>query len=229
VNGFVSLVSEKIVDVFDLKAEDINIWDIAWALSQTNRYNGCTPVPWDVLSHTGMVYALYNYDHRDNPLPSVQMAILLHDAAEAYVGDVVQPLRNLDQMAWFNELEDQIKETIFERFGLSYNDVDWATVKHYDGMAYSIEIEYMKPTSKTDEHFSHTPISFKMPLGKALPQEYVSLLHNMTVHFNVVNPEPLFAMPEILKPYVIFPKVEVEDTGNIPPPRSSKDVDGMRL
>jgi hypothetical protein len=48
---------------------------------------------------------------------------LLHDAAEAYVGDLPYPLklylRSINQLA-FDEIEDQIHEAIFTEHGLEY-------------------------------------------------------------------------------------------------------------
>jgi hypothetical protein len=227
--GKLSLVSERIVDLFDIKSSDINAWDIAWGLSQANRYNGQTPVPWDVLSHTAMCYALYMADGRVDP--ATALAILLHDAAEALIGEVVHPLKMMPQMAWFAELEDSITQTIFERFGLDWHAVDWKTLKHYDYLSVTHEIHWLKPTTNQDPFFRHidVPIQNYRKLAKAQPKEYVGLLYQGARHFGAKDMQTLFEIPKILEPYIGAPAEVVSDDAVIPPPRSSADVDNMRI
>jgi hypothetical protein len=227
--GFMSLVSEKVIDLFAIKKSDINAWDIAWSLSHSNRYNGQTPVPWDVLSHTGMVYALYMADHRNDFNPKVALSILLHDAAEAYIGDIVQPIKGLPQMAWFIELDDTITETIFDAFGLDWMNTDWDAIKHYDYLAVKHEIHWLKPTSNQDPLWSYidVPVDKYLPLGKAKPWELVELLKDPK--FGVDNPD-LFTVPEILIPYLNEAgKAKVEEPVILPSTPSASDLDRMRV
>lgn len=59
--------------------------EIAHALSQTNRFTGHTTVPYSVAEHSVRVASL---------LPDeLQLAGLLHDASEAYLGDMASPLK----------------------------------------------------------------------------------------------------------------------------------------
>lgn len=227
--GKLSLVNEKIVDLFDIKSEDINAWTIAWSLSQTNRYNGQTPVPWDVLSHTAMCYSLYLSDHKE-PNPTTALAILLHDASEAFLGDIIHPLKMLPAMAWYSELEDSITQTIFERFGLDWQTIDWKTIKEYDYLSVKHELHWLKPT--TNEHeffrFTETPVARFRKLGKAQPWEYIPILKEAAEHFGAKDIEALFDIPVILKPYLEHTEKTVEEV-SIPAPRDSADVDNMRV
>jgi len=240
--GRISLASEKIVDIFNLKSEDLNVWDIAWALSQINRYNGCTPIPFDVLSHTGLVYALYMAEHTtpESRNPSTILALLLHDAAEAFIGDIPVSLKTLDQMAWLCELEDELLQVIFNRFGLDWQSIDWETISRYDNMAGNVEVHWLKPKTKSDEYFTKVqvemPFAYK-PLSKARPIEWVKLVYAGAQHFHVVDMDALFATPPLLEPYIDtaeLPSVSstqtvVEGDASFPALRDSSDVDNMRV
>lgn len=238
------MASEKIVNIFDLKPEDINAWDMAWALSQINRYNGCTPVPFDVLSHTGLVYALYMAEHTtvESRNPGTILALLLHDAPEAFIGDIPLPTKSLDQMAWLRELEDEILQVIFTRFGLDWQSVEWEMVKRYDNMAGNVEIHWLKPTSNNDPYFQRLQVEMPFPykpLSKARPIDLVKLLYAGAQHFKAHDIDALFATPPILEPYIdasdlpgdksAETKVVVEGDTSFPTIRDSSDIDNMKV
>jgi len=66
---------------------DVDIGDIAHSLSQINRYTGHTSRPYSVAAHS--IIAAKHWGHID------PLAALLHDSAEAYIGDVASPLKRL--------------------------------------------------------------------------------------------------------------------------------------
>jgi len=97
-------------DVFDPRPEDVDILDIAHALSLTNRYGGHTDLPYSVAQHS--VLASQEVPEED------AMWALLHDAGEAYLGDVPKPIKvNLPA---FEEAEDRVLRVIAEKFGLEW-------------------------------------------------------------------------------------------------------------
>jgi len=71
----------RIFDFWEPTLEMICIDDIAHALALINRYNGHTHTPYSVAEHC----------ERMSYLPGDPLVNLLHDAAEAYIGDVPSP------------------------------------------------------------------------------------------------------------------------------------------
>lgn len=91
---------------------DIRIEDIAHQLACTNRFCGAACEPISVAQHC--VYAAWLLS---SP-PSLSLAALLHDAAEAYLGDVTKWLKASPEMRAFREAEDRVQATIHKALGI---------------------------------------------------------------------------------------------------------------
>lgn len=99
--------------VFDLKILDpdsICIEDIAHALSQTARFAGHLPEMYNVAQHSILVSSKCDRKHK--------LAALLHDASEAYLGDMPSPFKKM--MPEYKILEDKLMRVIAEKFGFEY-------------------------------------------------------------------------------------------------------------
>jgi 5'-deoxynucleotidase YfbR-like HD superfamily hydrolase len=100
----------------DPRPEEIFIEDIAHALSLVCRFGG----------HCRRLYAVADHCVRvsrvvENLLGGTKrdaLEGLLHDGAEAYVGDMIRPLKMQAQMAHFRVAERIIEHAIAIRFGL---------------------------------------------------------------------------------------------------------------
>ena len=103
--------------------------DIVFALSHLARFNGHVGL-YTVAQHSLLVARL---------LPAeLELYGLLHDAAEAYTGDVVRPLKKL--LGWrLRSIERRIEAAIATRFGLRWTDKIVAAVKHADNVALCTE------------------------------------------------------------------------------------------
>lgn len=104
------------------RTEDVSGEDIAHALSMQCRYNGHVQRFYSVAEHCVLLcdWAYYRMPAANggNRLNRVEAALwaLLHDAAEAYCGDMVRPLKL--HMPDFCEVDDRLTAVIAERFGL---------------------------------------------------------------------------------------------------------------
>src|SRR5690349_636686 len=93
----------------DPRLDEIDPLDIAHALSMICRYGGHTKHFYSVAEHCLLMSHAV--------APEYALWALLHDATEAYVGDMVRPLKH--HMPDYRQIEDNLMEVIAERFGLS--------------------------------------------------------------------------------------------------------------
>lgn len=125
---------------FDLLAPDasaVDAKDLAHALSQLCRFGGHTRVPYSVAEHSLFVSRL---------VPErMALAGLLHDAAEAYVGDCVGPLAH--RLPEFRAVEERIQRAIGRRFGVPFDDFRSPELRHADAVALLTERESLLPPS----------------------------------------------------------------------------------
>jgi len=98
---------------FDPRPEDIDILDIAHALSMLCRYTG----------HTKFFYCVAEHSlHVSHMVPEeFAFEALLHDASEAYVGDMSRPVKwGNNGLTAFNDLEKLNDIAMRIRFGLPH-------------------------------------------------------------------------------------------------------------
>ena len=95
-------------DLLNPIAAMISPYDIAHALAGLCRFNGHTSTHYSVAQHSLTVSNLVPVDH--------QLAALLHDATEAYIGDMTRPLKAL--MPQYRVIEERIWQAICERFDI---------------------------------------------------------------------------------------------------------------
>ncbi len=94
----------------DPRSEEICIEDIAHSLSLQCRFGGHCLNFYSVAEHSVLVSG--------NLAPEFKLWGLLHDAAEAYVLDVVRPLK--PYLPGYREIEDRVMIAICKQFGLGY-------------------------------------------------------------------------------------------------------------
>lgn len=112
--GCILTYSGKFVNPLDVEPEDIEIIDIAHALSNLCRYNGHVEQFYSVAQHSVLVARGFT---RGSELRKWG---LLHDASEAYLGDVVAPLKYSGNYDFYLEAEEELMKVIAEKFGLSW-------------------------------------------------------------------------------------------------------------
>ena len=101
------------VELLNFTPADVDTDDIAHALGMQCRFNGHTKEFYSVAQHCVLVAELLS---RRGASVKLQLYGLLHDAGEAYVGDVTVPVQNAAGTAAFGtaakELEDDILDQI---------------------------------------------------------------------------------------------------------------------
>jgi 5'-nucleotidase len=111
----------------DIQPEDIDIDDIAHALSLVNRFTGHTTRAYSVAEHS--VRCMWAVD---NLLANIDESIrvcwrerllltfeaLMHDASEAYVADLARPIKMMPQMQSYRDMEAVVEKAIRAKYGL---------------------------------------------------------------------------------------------------------------
>lgn len=108
-NNWIMTHTGKKFRPFSPRIEDIDIEDIAHALSNLCRFNGHTSKFYSVAEHSILVSELCPDE--------LKLKGLLHDAAEAYLGDVPSPLKTESHEA----AETILLGKIFKKFKVSPN------------------------------------------------------------------------------------------------------------
>lgn len=123
--------SGLLLDIANPRPEDIRITDIAHHLARICRFGGAVIYqPYWVAIHSMMVSEKVPAEHA--------LAGLLHDAAEAYLGDLASPVKAL--VPAFADLERRWNLAIGEKFGLGTQLADQhPAVREADARALATE------------------------------------------------------------------------------------------
>lgn len=100
-------------DILNPTADMVELDDIAWSLSNICRFNGHCSRFYSVAEHS-YVGALHMAGAFGR---NMQRAFLLHDAAEAYIGDICRPVK-LALGPAVKEIEKAIQDAIHDRFDI---------------------------------------------------------------------------------------------------------------
>ncbi|QIA02113.1 MULTISPECIES: phosphohydrolase [Pseudomonas] len=125
--------TSKWFDLHEPDADLIDPRDITHSLANLCRFNGHTREFYSVAQHSCLVADLVPEQDK--------LAALLHDATEAYVGDMVSPLKQW--MHAYQDVENWIWERICTRFNLA-SDLP-ASVRHADLIALATERRDLMP------------------------------------------------------------------------------------
>ncbi len=150
---WITTFTGKHVNPMHLEEEDIDIVDIAHSLSLQCRFLGHCKEFYSVAEHSilvadivhkelygklprmGVVTSLHSItqEYLDNSC----LTALLHDAAEAYIGDIARPIKHSHIFKYIPEIEQQILGKIGNKFGLG--GADWALIKKADNIMLATE------------------------------------------------------------------------------------------
>jgi hypothetical protein len=119
------------------RAEDVNIKDIAHSLAMICRFNGHCQRFYSVAEHCIHISNLVSNEAR--------LFGLMHDAAEAYIGDIARPLK--PHMGDIKAIEADIMNAVLIRFNIMPSADIIAEVKEADTrMLKTEQLQIMSPT-----------------------------------------------------------------------------------
>ena len=101
------------MDPFEIEPSDVNIEDIAHALSMMTRANGHMVHFFSIAQHC--INCTIEAKKR-GCTERVQLVCLLHDAAESYIADVPRPVKH--RLTGYAELEARAMAAVFSAFGI---------------------------------------------------------------------------------------------------------------
>jgi uncharacterized protein len=112
------MLSGRRLDLLDPSPFDVEIEDIAHGLARVARWNGQTtgPYPFSVAQHSLLVEAIAQHLRADLPARTA-LIVLLHDAAEYVIGDIISPFKAVLGDA-YKGVEARILAAVMIRFGL---------------------------------------------------------------------------------------------------------------
>lgn len=134
--------SRRLVDPFELEVDDVVLEDVARSLSRQCRYNGHVGGFLSVARHALWTSELAYLATGDW---TVAYAALHHDDAEAYLSDVIRPLKERPEFDFYREIESEVEEVIFEALGVATPLAD--AVHEADDLA-----GYLERTVRMDFH-----------------------------------------------------------------------------
>ena len=187
--SWIQTYTGKKFDLLRPRAEDVDLVDIAHSLSNLCRFNGHTGLEdepkqfYSVAEHSVNCVKLLTKGRGKNP-PSreVFQCAFLHDAAEAYIGDIATPFKLLI-LAPLNHIELSIEEAIQEYFHIPDISIEgWALVKQVDRKMLDIERKaLMKPPPERWEIDRISVPSFPgtVEIHKWLPKTAEAMFLNM--------------------------------------------------
>ncbi len=104
----------------DPRADEIDIRDISGALSKLCRFGGQSLRFYSVAEHCVLM--------AERAPDDLKLTALLHDASEAYLCDIIRPIKPF--LSNYYEIEERLERAVADRFGLVY---PWAPeVKRLD-------------------------------------------------------------------------------------------------
>ena len=177
----VSTKSGRRVSLLNPSPSQIVIGDIAHGLAHQCRFNGQTNKFYSVAQHSVLVASI---------LPrELRLAGLLHDASEAYLGDVVQPLKDL--LPEYQSIEANFCEVLGARFGvnLQHNDA----IRLADLVVLATERRDLMPMDTADwsSIAGITPLSrtIRPKSPEAASVQFMEMFFMLTNQKNIVKKE----------------------------------------
>lgn len=179
-DGPMNTISGVLLDPQNVKADDIRLYDIAHPLSFICRGVGQVKHFLSVGQHCiNCAKEAEGRGYSDR----VVLACLLHDGAEAYVSDVIRPVKVL--LDNYTEIEEAFQEAIYEHFGLGDLTAEERELVHLvdDSMLWNEAKELFAHVEDLEPPLLSTMPNFKVRDFQEVENEFnlmaVNLLHRL--------------------------------------------------
>lgn len=155
------------LDLGSIRPEEIALEDIARALSHLCRFGGHVRAFHSVAAHSVLVSKVVMDSLAHLPTARLRLGAalgLLHDASEAYLGDVTRPLKMRPSMAGYRELEASVMTAVWTRFGLveaAGDPVLTLAVQAADDRLCRVERRDLQGVAVADDH---PPVTLMRPV-----------------------------------------------------------------
>lgn len=165
----------------DPRPEDIDIQDIAHALSMQCRFTGHCHTYYSVAEHCVRVS-----QRAQELLSGLRSALyvaqwgLLHDAAEAYLVDLARPVKHTPELSGYRAAERQILSAVLVRFGLDEDEP--VAVKQADTELLYTEARDLFPGVHPDWHWYTEPLPERI-VPMTQPEAKAAFLARFSVLF----------------------------------------------
>lgn len=140
-------------DVLNPDPAQVLIADIVGGLSKLCRFGGQCREFYSVAEHCVHCHDMAVEIHGEGDLA---FAVLMHDAAEAYVGDMVRPLKVRDD--FYRSVEDGVQAAIRSAFAIPWDDATAAEVRRLDNIACRAEAHQLMETRGVNWMWGETPL-----------------------------------------------------------------------
>ena len=138
----------------------IHLADVAHGLARISRFTGQTRHRWSVASHSLLVADLAPRELR--------AAALMHDAAEAFLGDVASPLKSI--LPDYRALERRWDDDLEIRWGVPLRAPE---VKAADRIAFALERRELCPYGAADAGAWDSEVGVPIPANAPPIAKYV--------------------------------------------------------
>ncbi len=176
--GWIQTRSGRVFDFSTGAKNIIDPIDIAWALAHIPRFNGHAFRFYSVAEHCVHMAAMPNHlglTLMDENFHALIGRILIHDAHEAYIGDLSRPMKGIIGPAWY-ELEDRIAYQVRCALGIASSDDSlWELCKRCDNVMLAAEASQLMTAPQIPCELGDSErdaIGFTIPVNHDRKPEY---------------------------------------------------------
>lgn len=186
----VGIFKGRLVDINNMHCSNLDVAEMARTLQRIPRYNGHQNFEWTVGQHSLLVAKIlkdkgYSAD--------VQLAGLLHDASEAYINDIIRPIKVY--LTEYFKYEAKVENAILYKFGLrplddyEYREADDLALYAESVKLIGLNNDWVKQYTKEFENTDVIKYSkfVKESNSSIVMGEFLQRLYELLVELNFSN------------------------------------------